>query len=70
MSDVFWIFVLGAFLFGGTFGAFLMVVIGIHSSNRHRNLGGPACNPRESASKRLLTATRNTRPDNSDSQER
>jgi len=69
MSDVTWVLVLGAFLFGGTFGAFMMVVIGIRSSNRHRNLTGPARNPAESASKRLLTATRNTRPGNSDSQE-
>ena len=70
MSDVTWILFLGAFLFGGTFGAFVMVVIGIHSSNRHRNLGGPARNPAESASTRLLTATRNTRPDNSSGEER
>jgi hypothetical protein len=69
MGDVAWILLLGAFLFGGTFGAFVMVVIGIHSGNRHRNLAGPARNPAESASKRLLTATRNTRPGNSDSQE-
>ena len=70
MSDVTWILVLGAFLFGGTFGAFVMVVIGIHSSNRNRNLTGPARSPAESASKRLLTATRNTRLDNSSGEER
>jgi len=70
MGDVTWILVLGAFLFGGTFGAFVMVVIGIHSGNRHRNLAGPARNPAESASKRLLTATRNTRPDSSSGEKR
>ncbi len=34
------------------------------------NLAGPARNPSESASKRLLTATRNTRPDSSNGEER
>ena len=54
MSDVFWIFLLGAFVSGAILGVLLMVVIGIRSTDRYQHLYDLPRTRSEAASRRLL----------------
>jgi hypothetical protein len=54
MNEVIWILVLVVFLFGGTLGVLVMVVVGIRSTDRALNLTGAPRTRAEALSRRML----------------
>lgn len=71
MGEIIWILVLVVFLFGGTLGVLVMVVIGIRASDRSLNLWGAPRSRAESASRLLVGGgAMNPAPDPDDAEER